>query len=152
MDDPGYSAALASLIGNSVLEDAMPPDFYDHLEIKGQLNLNAGSTIEVVDLDYVLNYAAAGDVFNLLDWLSINAAGFNAGGTRWGGEAGFDLLLPELSGGLVWDTSLFLSDGILVVTAGVVPEPGRCVLLLVACGAMGMRRRRPRGRGCGTVC
>lgn len=146
MDDPGYSAALASLIGNSILEDAMPPDFYDHLEIKGQLNINAGSTIEVVDLDYVLNYAAAGDVFNLLDWLSINAAGFNAGGTRWGGEAGFDLLLPELSEGLVWDTSLFLSDGILVVTAGVVPEPGRCMLLLVACGGIVLRRRRPGGR------
>ncbi len=55
---------------------------------------------------------------------------------------GFDpasMLLPALSGGLAWDTSQFLSDGILMV----VPEPGRAVLLAGAALLLVLRRRRP---------
>lgn len=142
-DDPGYDAAVASLSGNSLLSDPVLTDYHDHLEISGQLTIGSGSIIEVVDLNYALNTAMAGDVFNLIDWGSVYAAGFNAGGFRSGGEgAAFDLRLPELSSGLVWDTSLFASDGILVVTAGVVPEPGRAMLLLLGVVGIALRRKR----------
>ena len=42
-------------------------------------------------------------------------------------ETGLDLMLPTLTSGLLWDTSLFQSYGALVV----VPEPGRGMLLLM---------------------
>jgi len=53
-----------------------------------------------------------------------------------------DLVLPDLQGsGLAWDTSAFTTYGVAVVT-GVVPEPGRVSLLMIAIAGMVMRRRR----------
>lgn len=80
-----------------------------------------------------------GDVFNLIDWSDVNFNTFTVGNRfRDGTETGLDLLLPTLGTGLVWDTSLFESSGVLVV----VPEPGRGLLLLIACMTLVWRRRR----------
>lgn len=147
-DTGTYSAALLALPGASQLSGTITTDMHDHLEINGQMDLSGGGlgagTISVVSDGYLVN-AGAGDVFNLIDWSSVNAAGFNAGGTyRAGGELGSNLLLPTLGSGLAWDTSLFTSHGILIVTT--VPEPGRMMLVLLAGAAWGLRRRRSRAR------
>jgi autotransporter-associated beta strand protein len=142
-----YSAALLALPGAGELSGTIALDKHDHLEINGQMDLSGGGlgagTISVVDLNYLLT-AKAGDVFNLIDWVGVTSAGFNAGSTyRVGGEGGTNLLLPTLNGGLAWDTTLFTSQGILIVTT--VPEPGRMVLLLVAAVGWGLRRKRRKG-------
>jgi autotransporter-associated beta strand protein len=87
--------------------------------------------------------AAAGQIFNLLDWTAlVNAdfSGFNVG-TNFRTGADDDLSqfdLPELSGGLMWDVSRFTTSGVVVV----VPEPGRALLLLLGFVALFLRRRR----------
>jgi len=55
-----------------------------------------------------------------------------------GGFENSDLYLPSLSSGLQWNTSLFMSHGVLVV----VPEPGRVMLLFFAFLFCLARRRR----------
>ncbi|MBN8419090.1 MAG: autotransporter-associated beta strand repeat-containing protein [Verrucomicrobia bacterium] len=101
------------------------------------LNNNGGITVTLTG-----GYTGVfGDVFNLIDW---SAAGLNLNtftvGNRFrdGTETGLDLLLPTLGTGLLWDTSLFESAGVLVV----VPEPGRGLLLLIACMTLVWHRRR----------
>ncbi|WP_265593364.1 autotransporter-associated beta strand repeat-containing protein [Verrucomicrobium sp. BvORR034] len=141
-----YSAALLALPSASELSGTIGLDMHDHLEINGQMDLSGGGlgagTISLVDLNY-LSTAKAGDVFNLIDWASVNGTGFNAGGTyRVGGESGSNLLLPTLGNGLAWDTSLFTNHGILIVTTA--PEPGRVMLVMVAWAAWALRRRRAR--------
>lgn len=108
------------------------PGNHDHLEITGALTLNAGGTISVTNAGYTPVF---GDVFNLFDWGSLINNGFNASAT------GGDLILPSLGAGYVWDTSLFLSHGTLVV----VPEPGRATCLMFSLVLFALRRNR-RGR------
>ncbi|WP_075086812.1 hypothetical protein [Verrucomicrobium spinosum] len=98
-----YSAALLALPGASELSGTIGLDMHDHLEINGQMDLSGGGlgagSISLVDLNY-LSIAKAGDVFNLIDWSSVNGTGFNAGGNyRVGGELGSNLLLPTLGPG-----------------------------------------------------
>ncbi|QIF03993.1 autotransporter-associated beta strand repeat-containing protein [Roseimicrobium sp. ORNL1] len=143
----GYSAALLALPTDSaaVLEGSIPTSAHDHLEISGTLDwATTGTRTVAIELAGATDILA-GDVFNLIDWSAVlNAGTFNTGGAlRAGGEVGADLLLPMLSSGLGWDTSLFAEHGILVVTQlSVVPEPSRMLLSLIAFGAMIMRRRR----------
>lgn len=87
---------------------------------------------------------AMGQIFNLLDWMSLISAdfsGFNTGlNYRTGADDNGDQFdLPELSGGLLWDVSRFTTSGIIVV----VPEPSRVLLLGAGALAMLFRRRRP---------
>lgn len=112
---------------------------HDLIASTGTLTLNHNGGISVT---LTSGYTGVfGDVFNLIDW---SAAGLNLNtftvGNRFrdGTETGLDLLLPTLGTGLLWDTSLFESAGVLVV----VPEPGRGLLLLIACMTLVWRRRR----------
>ena len=76
-----------------------------------------------------------GDVLNLLDWTT----SYNAGGPISGTfNTTTDFDLPSLGGGLVWDTSRFMSTGAIAVT----PEPSRVLLLMVGLLALFFRRRR----------
>ncbi|OYW77087.1 MAG: hypothetical protein B7Z37_05815 [Verrucomicrobia bacterium 12-59-8] len=115
---------------------------YDHLVVTGSFTMNSGAHITFTNkggLDY---QPVVGDVFNMIDWSSVTANGFNVGGAfRTSGLLG-DLALPDLSlsSGLLYDTSLFTTYGIVVV----VPEPGRLLLLLFGLTTLfcGRRRRR----------
>lgn len=121
-------------------------DIHDHLEISGGLTWN-GDRIEVVD---VAGFnPQAGDIYNLFDWYGVSDWGsFNTGSSRYlvgNGDDNGDLWLPDLSAhpDLRWDTGLFTSDGILVISNIVlVPEPSRMMLLLVGLVFVCFRRRR----------
>jgi autotransporter-associated beta strand protein len=100
-------------------------NYYDAINVTGALTLDG-----TINVSWFNGFSAAnGDSFNLLDWSTISATGFNMN---------TDLSLPSLAGGLDWDTSSFLSNG----TITVVPEPNVAALL----GGMGalvlLRRRR----------
>lgn len=69
-----------------------------------------------------------GSFWNLANTTAINLNGFDPS----------SILLPALSGGAIWDTSQFLSDGILMVT----PAPSRALMLALAALALFSRRRR----------
>jgi autotransporter-associated beta strand protein len=111
---------------------------HDYVNVSGELKLNQYGRVTVSNFDTYTPYY--GDVFNLFDWTTLTAPGFNAGSTQYsGGTSAFDLQLPNLSAyNLLWDTSLFMSYGTLVV----VPEPGRALLMLLGLMALFMRRRR----------
>ena len=110
---------------------------HDYVNVGGALTLNQNGKITVSNFG---SYTPAiGDLFNLLDWVSLTANTFNFGSRYQDGSENNDLDLPSLSGGLVWDTSLFQSHGVVVVVS---PEPGRVMLLLLGLLAMFGRRRR----------
>ncbi|MHB1082034.1 MAG: beta strand repeat-containing protein [Prosthecobacter sp.] len=116
---------------------------HDRLAVTGSFTLNSGGHVTFTSNGGTDYQPVLGDVFNLIDWSSVTANGFdvgNGGAYRNGGLLG-DLSLPDLSlSGLMYDTSLFTSYGIVVV----VPEPGRMLLLLFGLTTIfcGHRRRR----------
>lgn len=70
----------------------------------------------------------AGMAFDLLDWTTLNQNVFT----------GTHLTLPALDAGLAWDTTHFITHGIIAVA----PEPGRTLLLLAGLACCLTRRRR----------
>jgi autotransporter-associated beta strand protein len=84
---------------------------------------------------------AAGDLFNLFDWVSAMSGSFTTPGSYTAGGSFGDIDLPTLSGGLMWDVSAFGSHGILAVS-GIVPEPSRTLLFMIGLLSLGLRRRR----------
>jgi autotransporter-associated beta strand protein len=72
---------------------------------------------------------AYGDVFDLLDWVGLGPIS---------GSPTFDFNAVTLDPGLVFNTDLFASNGILVV----VPEPSRACFILIGLLGLMMRRRR----------
>jgi autotransporter-associated beta strand protein len=123
------------------------PGNHDTITVNGQLtlgttNTNPLGTINVVDNGYVAN-AQAGDMFDLLDWTTLNVSTFRLGTTvRSGGLGGGDLNLPDLSStNLFWDVSQFTTNGSITV---VTPEPSRVMLLAIG-GSVLLRRRRRGG-------
>ena len=113
---------------------------HDRVAVTGSFSMDSGGIIRFTNggTDY---QPVFGDVFNLLDWSSVSANGFdvgNGGAFRAGGLLG-DLELPDLMlSGLLYDTSLFTSHGIVVI----VPEPGRMALLLCGLSVLLLRRGR----------
>jgi autotransporter-associated beta strand protein len=111
---------------------------HDYVNVSGNMALNHYGRVVVSNFEtYTPVY---GDMFNLFDWTTLTAPGFDAGSTQYaGGSSVFDLQLPNLSAyNLLWDTSLFMTYGTLVV----VPEPGRALLMILGLMALFMRRRR----------
>lgn len=122
---------------------ASPLTSHDAVAMTGTLTLGTresgtygNGTILLINDGYV---ARTGDVFNLLDWVGLVQGGFSVTSGQFAGltSAG-DLDLPELTVGFYWDTSAFMTQGILVV----VPEPSRGVMLLLAAALVTLRRRR----------
>ena len=91
-----------------------------------------------------LSGAAAGDLFNLFDWVSAMTGSFAMPGTATTGGAYGDIDLPSLSGTLSWDLSALTSHGVIAVM-NVIPEPSRALLLFV--GLLGLLARRRRWVG-----
>ncbi|NUN93082.1 MAG: PEP-CTERM sorting domain-containing protein [Verrucomicrobiae bacterium] len=96
---------------------------YDRLLVDGVLS--AGGTLAVTNLGWTF---AAGDAFDLLDFAAFSG--------------NFDTMsLPTLSGGLLWDTSLFGTQGVL----SVIPVPEPTALMAMGAGLaflLFLRRRR----------
>ena len=118
---------------------------HDHLEISGDIIWN-GDRVEVIPTG-TFN-PQAGDIYNLLDWYGVSDWGsFDTGGRYLvgNGDDNANLWLPDLSAHpeLRWDTGLFTTHGILVISNIVlVPEPSRVLLLLAGLSFVGFRRRR----------
>jgi autotransporter-associated beta strand protein len=130
--------SLASSFGTSLAGDL------DHLIGTGGTLTLSGTTSITVNAVSGGTPFAVGQVFNLLDWATINPTSgttFDLGGNQRGGGALGDLSLPTLAGLLAWDTTKFFSDGMLVIVQ--VPEPGKSVLLLFGLISLVCKRRRP---------
>ncbi|MFZ4765611.1 MAG: autotransporter-associated beta strand repeat-containing protein, partial [Roseimicrobium sp.] len=111
---------------------------HDHVAISGALSLSSGGQVRVTNLA-----AAAlgfGDVFDLIDWGTLNLGSFDKGGLQRSGGLIGDLELPLLGATLTYDLSVFESHGIIVI----VPEPSRLALLLMGTVVLAFRRRRCR--------
>lgn len=114
---------------------------HDRISINGTLDVQSGSMLDLSGLTGM----AAGDVFDLLDWVNLSrnwttnvAANYGTGQITTGGIVG-DLILPTLSSDLKWDVQFWNTHGILVV---VVPEPSRALLLMIGLGSLIVRRQR----------
>jgi fibronectin-binding autotransporter adhesin len=141
--DPAYGGWLTSIPSDTystALTDPLLSTQHDKVNVSGSLTWTVGSTINVINNGYTPN---AGDIFNLFDWFTISGAVNVGSNIRTGAEAGTDLNLFTLGGDYRWDTSLFNSNGLLVVVApGLIPEPGRMMLLLFGLLGIFLRRRR----------
>ncbi|MBX7211444.1 MAG: autotransporter-associated beta strand repeat-containing protein [Verrucomicrobiaceae bacterium] len=139
----GYMGWLGAIPGDSysnVLSDPVLTTQHDMINVLGALTWSTGAKIVVTNNGYT---PSVGDVFDLLDWFSV-VGSINVGSQfRTGTETGTDLDLFELGGDYRWDTTLFNSNGILVVTIpGVIPEPGRAMLVFGGLLGLFFRRRR----------
>jgi hypothetical protein len=98
-------------------------DQHDQLDVAGDLNLDG--TLQVL-----LIGGFAPDVDDMFDILDFGDGALNGA---------FDsVVLPELGGHKVWDTSKLYTTGEVFVT----PEPATAVLLLLGLGAVVRRRRK----------
>ena len=91
--------------GTTLALDIYDPNTHDFLDIQGNLDLNAGGTLELT-LDPNAPALLAGDVFDVLRFASVAGA--------------FDTLsLPTLGGGLVWNIADLYTTGELSVITDV---------------------------------
>ncbi len=81
------------------------------------------------------------DLFDLLDWANLSGSGsLNNQSGAISGLSTSQLDLPSLSGGLAWDTSFWVSHGVIGIY--IVPEPSRGLLVLGGVISLMLRRRR----------
>lgn len=101
---------------------------FDYDRLVGISQLTLAGTVNVVLTGGF--QPAFGDSFDLLDFTSVNAAGF---------DIGTELVLPQLAGELKWNSSQFVTTGTLVV----IPEPTSAIVLATGLAlAVSIRRRR----------
>jgi len=112
-------------LGNNTTQAASS----DLLRIGGTLQIQPGSMLKVSGNG--LTGYAAGDEWRLIDWSTLSGSTSDTFTT---------MDLPELTPGLVWNTSQLYSLGTISVI--VVPEPGRFLLGLAGLTLILMRRRR----------
>lgn len=94
---------------------------------------------EGASLQVLLGYSPAeGDSFDLIDWAAIGVASTSSASSDWAAQ--LDFSQATLSGSLVWDTSLFNSQGI--ISVALAPEPSRMLLLALGSALLLARRRR----------
>lgn len=150
--DVNDATGLLSAITNNTLTsylnskatdyEALNTGNHDRLIVSGNLTLEQNAVVRFGRVDGSAAYTVTpvfGDVFDLLDWNGLMTMdGFTYGTTQRAGGLLGDLDLPTLSNGLVYDMSLFASNGIVVV----VPEPSRMLLLGLGLLALGWCRRK----------
>lgn len=140
------SAGLDFQSSSTLILGINPSGTSDLLNIAGTgtnaLLFNGNLTI-TAPLDFT---PTAPQTFNLLDWAGLAstptfASRYTSTGLLQGnGDEATGLDLPDISGsGYFWDISSFTTNGTIAI---LVPEPSRTVLVGVAFGLLGMRRRR----------
>jgi len=107
-----YEAALNSIAATFATSAPGAVTDHDLLVVNGTLLLSSSTRITVNDLGASLDL---GNVYNLIDATLINGTTFNVGGAQRNGGLIGNLSLPTLVAGLKWDTTKFLSDGLLVI-------------------------------------
>ncbi|HSJ03544.1 MAG TPA: autotransporter-associated beta strand repeat-containing protein, partial [Verrucomicrobium sp.] len=146
-DADGFYTALAAnnfasyLSGKAADYEALNSGNHDQIIVAGTLTIEGNSVVRLGREDGSSAYSSSpafGDVFDLLDFTTLLLDGYTFGTAQRAGGLVGGLDLPTLSAGLFYDTSLFASNGIIVV----VPEPSRALLVLLAVGAWMMRRRK----------
>ncbi len=101
----------------------------DRAIISGAVSLGTDTTLRVSNPNEMTGWAD-GDQWQLFDWSGLT-------GPAAVTTIQFDL--PELTAGLIWDTTELFTTGVLIVA---VPEPSRVLLLFFAVFALALRRRR----------
>lgn len=117
---------LISGAGSGTLNGAGSSDL---LVLGGNVNLVAGSTLRVENLNGLSGWAA-GDAWQLIDWATLGAVRTDTFTT---------VELPTLGGAFQWDTSALHTTGIIAIT---VPEPSRMLLVMMGALLMAKTRRR----------
>jgi hypothetical protein len=113
-----------------------PASDNDVLRLTSETSVVIDGTLTVFDTTGASLSWGLGATWLLIDWANVSAAQHNAGT--------FDaFILPTLNTGLSWDTSKIYTDGTISI-AGVVPEPGRALLLMAGALTLVLRRRRSR--------
>jgi autotransporter-associated beta strand protein len=145
-----YDSYISGILASweATLANGVATANHDRISIIGNFQHDAGAKINV---SFNTGYTpVAGDIFDLIDWATLNVGGFGAnlltatGTTSYGnglltsGGVHGDLTLPTLTGGLNWDVQLIQSHGIAII----VPEPSRLLLLCLGVSLLGLRRRR----------
>ena len=113
-----------------------PAHANDLLVLNSASQVILGGVLEVRDTtDTSALVWQLGDSWKIFDWSGVIPTVNHSGGFS-------SMELPDLATGLKWDTSQLYTTGYIVIA--IVPEPGRMVLMFVACAAALFRRRRRR--------
>jgi fibronectin-binding autotransporter adhesin len=101
----------------------------------GTHTVNLSGKLNLTDTTGTSNSWQAGDVWTLLDWVSLGSVPLANRSVNF-----TELNLPALGSGLSWDTSALASAGTIGIQ--LVPEPSRMILLIFGVTALLSRRRR----------
>jgi hypothetical protein len=105
---------------------------YDYLEVLGTSVLDGTLSVTLLDTAPGTPFQpSAGAVFDLIRAQSIQ-------------DLGFELLLPELFGGLAWQSGIVAEAGSELLRIRVVPEPGTAGLVLLGLLTLGALRAQRR--------